>query len=110
MGYATDRYHQCRRPAHWKPRAFRLQLIDIRQFDDGELCAANERAGLVPLGLRGARLGKPSDVSAVKSEAPVISRPGRHTHTHTLEVTDLNQLLEWVRDDEFDLPVAGDDR
>ena len=81
------------------------QLVDIRQFDDGELCAANERAGLAALRLRGARLGNSNDVSAVRFDGYTEAWP-----THTLEITDLNQLLEWVRDDEFNLPVAGDDR
>ncbi|MFT6292150.1 MAG: hypothetical protein ACJAR2_002764 [Ilumatobacter sp.] len=81
------------------------QLIDIRQFDDGELCAANERAGLAALRLRGARLGEPDDALAVRFNGYTEAWP-----THTLEITDLQQLLEWVRDDEFDQPVAGDDR
>ena len=72
------------------------QLIDIRKFDDGELCAANERAGLAALRLRGARLGNSNDVSAVRSDGYTEAWP-----THTLEITNLQQLLEWVRDDEW---------
>ena len=72
------------------------QLIDIRKFDDGELCAANERAGLAALGPRGARLGNPSDVLAVRFDGYTEAWP-----TQTLEITDLQQLLEWVRDDEW---------
>ena len=72
------------------------QLIDIRKFDDGELCAANERAGLAALRLRGARLGNPNDVSAVRFDGYTEAWP-----THTLEITDLQQLLEWVRHDEW---------
>jgi hypothetical protein len=81
------------------------QLVDIRKFDDGELCAANERAGLTALRLRGARLGNPIDALAVRFDGYTEAWP-----THTLEITDLQQLLEWIRDDEFDIrPLAGGD-
>jgi hypothetical protein len=72
------------------------QLIEIRKYDDGALCQADERAALAALRLRGARVGRPTDSTDLKfdgyTEAWTIS---------SLEVSGLQQLIEWVRHDEW---------
>jgi hypothetical protein len=72
------------------------ELVEIIKFDDGALCSANEQAGLKALRDRGARTGRRGDVSETKFDGSTEAWP-----TVSLEITDLQQLLEWVRQDEW---------
>ena len=74
------------------------QLVDIRKFNDGNLCHATERAGLAALRLRGARIGKSSDAADTKFDGYTEAWP-----TSSLELTGVQQLLDWVRHDEWDV-------
>jgi hypothetical protein len=72
------------------------QLVEIRKFDDGVLCSANETAGLKALRDRGARTGEPGDATELKFDGYTEAWP-----TLSLELDGLDQLLEWVRQDEW---------
>jgi hypothetical protein len=72
------------------------EALEVRKFDDGALCAATERAALAALRTRGARLGRASDDRAGKFDGFTEAWP-----TSSLEVTSIQQLLEWIRHDEW---------
>ena len=70
------------------------ELVDIRKYDDGALCAATETAALDALETRGANLGQPGIDRKFDGYTEAWS-------TTTLELEGLRQLLEWVDDDEW---------
>ncbi len=72
------------------------QLLEIRKFDDGVLCATTERAALAALRLRGAQVGRSSDPTEIKFDGYTEAWP-----ILSLELVGLQQLLEWVRKDEW---------
>ena len=70
------------------------ELVDIRKYDDGALCAATETAALDALKTRGANLGQPGINRKFSGYTEAWS-------TATLELEGLPQLLEWINDDEW---------
>jgi hypothetical protein len=84
-----------------KHRRSGWQLLEVRKFDDGALSVATERAALAALRTRGARLGRASDDRAGKFDGFTEAWP-----TSSLEVTSIQQLLEWIRHDEWGTPAT----
>ena len=70
------------------------ELVDIRKYDNGALCAATETAALDALKTRGANLGQPGIDRKFSGYTEAWS-------TATLELEGLPQLLKWVNDDEW---------
>ena len=68
------------------------ELVDIRKYDDGALCAATEIAALDALETRGANLGQSGIDRKFDGYTEAWS-------TAALELEGLPQLLEWVNDD-----------
>ena len=68
------------------------ELVGIRKYDDGVLCASTEQAALTALRLRGARLGNDRHRFDGYTES---------WDTLSLGLDGLDQLLEWVRQDEW---------
>jgi hypothetical protein len=72
------------------------QLIEVRKFNNGALCSSTETAALRALRKRGARLGERSDATAIKFDGFTEAWT-----TGSLELAGLQQLLDWVRNDEW---------